>query len=79
MSSSPRLSSVPKVAEEAEWLDAEAAGRYLNLPTDSIYRMIQDGQLPALRFPVRISRHDLDACFERCRVKPGELTGPRAG
>lgn len=57
-----------------EWLDAEAAGRYLDLPTDSIYRMIHEGKLPALRFPVRISRSDLDNVLERCRVKPGEWT-----
>jgi hypothetical protein len=35
--------------------------------------MIRDDTLPALPFPFRISRHDLDTLFERCRIKPGEL------
>ena len=61
------------VAGEAEWLDAEAAARYFRLPVDTIYRMVRDGQLPALRFPVRIARHDLERLPERCRIKPGEL------
>ena len=58
---------------KAEWLDAEAAGRYLNLPTTTIYQMVRDGRLPALRFPVRIDRQHLDTVLERCRLKPGEL------
>jgi excisionase family DNA binding protein len=58
---------------EAEWLDAEAAASYLDLHPNTIYRMIRDGRLPAMRFPVRIRREDLDDCLERCRIKPGEL------
>lgn len=27
-----------------EWLDAEAAGGYLNLPTSPVYRLITDGR-----------------------------------
>ena len=56
-----------------EWLDAEAAARYLRLPTRLIYGMVRGGQLPALQFPVRIRRQDLDACLERSRIKPGDL------
>jgi excisionase family DNA binding protein len=58
---------------EAEWLNTETAGRYLNLPTTTIYRMVREGRLPALRFPVRIHRQHLDTVLERCRIKPGEL------
>jgi excisionase family DNA binding protein len=58
---------------EPEWLDVEAAARFLNLRPNTIYRLINDGQLPALRFPVRIRREDLEACLERCRILPGEL------
>jgi excisionase family DNA binding protein len=67
-----RYASVP-MAGDAEWLDAEAAARYLNLHPNTIYQMIRDGRLPAMRFPVRIRREDLDDCLERCRIKPGEL------
>jgi hypothetical protein len=35
--------------------------------------MVRDGRLPALRFPVRTRREDLDTRVEHCRIKPGEL------
>lgn len=56
-----------------EWVDVEAASRYLNLSANTIYRLVRDGKLTALMFPVRVRRRDLDICFERCRIKPGEL------
>lgn len=58
---------------EEEWLDADAAARHLGLPTGFVYAMVRAGQLPALRFPVRIRRRDLDGCLDRCRIKPGDL------
>lgn len=61
------------VAEQAEWLDVGAAARHLGVNPDAIYRMIRMGHLTALRFPIRIRREDLDACLERCRIKPGDL------
>jgi len=61
------------VAEQAEWLDVEAAARYLAFHPNTIYRMIREGRLAACRSPVGIRREDLDPCRERCRIKPGEL------
>lgn len=61
------------MGDHEEWLDAEAAGRYLNLPASAIYRLIRNGQLDARSWPVRIRRDALDACMERCRIKPGAL------
>jgi excisionase family DNA binding protein len=61
------------VTGEAEWLDVEAAARFLHFHPNTVYRMVRDGRLPALRFPVRIHRMDLETCLERCRIKPGEL------
>jgi excisionase family DNA binding protein len=37
-----------------QYLDAKTAAIRLNLPLNTIYRMIGSGKLPALRFPVRI-------------------------
>lgn len=75
------LYALGSVAEQAEWFDVEAAARYLAFHPETIYRMIREGRLPALRHPVRIRREDLDACLERCRIKPGELAhlNPFAG
>lgn len=61
------------MSEEAEWLDAEEAAKLLNFHVNTIYQMVRDGRLPAMRFPVRIRRSDLDGVLERCRIKPGEL------
>ena len=69
----PGLYALPPVAEPAEWLDVEATARYLDVHPNTIYRMIRDGRLPALRSPVRLRREDLDACLDRCRIRPGEL------
>lgn len=55
------------VAEE-EWLDAETVAAYLRLPTRLVYAMVNAGQVPGLRFPLRIRRHDLENCLERCRI-----------
>ena len=60
------------MADRDEWLDVDAAGRYLNLPSKTIYRLIRDGHLDVLSFPVRTRRQDLDVCLERCRIKPGD-------
>ena len=65
----------PFVADKDQWLDVEAAARLLDFPPNTVYRLIREGKLPALRFPVRIRRQDLDSVLERCRVKPGELSG----
>lgn len=67
--------------EDGEWLDVEAAARYLDVHANTIYRMVRDGQLAALRFPVRIRTEDLRSCIQRCRIKPGELVhlNPYAG
>jgi excisionase family DNA binding protein len=56
-----------------DWLDAEGAGRYLSLPTNTVYRLIQDGHLDAVSCPDRIRRRALDEFLERCRIKPGDL------
>lgn len=55
------------------WLDAEAAGQHPDLPATTISRMVNDGRLRALRFPVRIHLQHLDTVRERCRINPGEL------
>jgi excisionase family DNA binding protein len=51
--------------EEQIYTVAEAA-RYLRTPTDSIYRMIADGSLPAakIRGQWRIRKADIDALFK---------------
>ncbi len=56
-----------------EYLDAQTAAARLNLPLNTIYRLIEEGKLPALRFPVRIRPEELARVLDRCRIKPGEM------
>ena len=58
---------------EDEWLDPAEAARLLNLPERIVYILIEEGKVPAVRWPVRIRRGDLDLCLEACRIRPGEL------
>ena len=69
-----RIATLPGVADHDEWLDVDAAARYLCLPASTIRRMIRHGHLATLRFPVCIRRQELDACLDRCRIKPGDLS-----
>jgi excisionase family DNA binding protein len=61
------------VAEQNEWIDVEATARLIDLHPNTIYRLVREGRLTALKFPVRIRRQDLDDLLDRCRIKPGEL------
>ena len=58
---------------EDEWLDPAEAARLLNLPERIVYTLIEEDKVPAVRWPVRIRRSDLDACLDACRIKPGDL------
>lgn len=47
----------------------------LGLRTRTLYRLIDEGQLPAYRFGrvIRLKRHEVDAFVESCRITPGSL------
>jgi excisionase family DNA binding protein len=63
------------------YVDAKTAARRLNLPVDTIYRLIETGKLPALRFPVRIRLSDLDTVLDRTQasVQLGSYCGGTKG
>ena len=62
------------MTEATEWLDVEEAARYLAFHPNTVYHMIREGKLPALRFPVRIRRR----IRHRYRALPHQAgrTGP---
>ena len=67
----PAATGVNDVDED--WLEVDAAARYLSVPRAVIYRLIDDGMLPARRSPTLIRPRDLDDCVERCRIRPSQL------
>ena len=73
---SDELSRLKAIAEQdqAEWLGATAAARYLGLPSrKALYQAIRRGQVPFHRFGarrMRFRRADLDQVLQRGRQTP---------
>ena len=57
------------------WMSSGEAADVLGLRTRTLYRLIDEGQLPAYRFGrvIRLKRHEVDAFVDRCRITPGSL------
>ena len=53
---------------------AEAARR-LGITPRTLYRFIDEGQLPAYRFGrvIRLKAQEVDSFIESCRIEPGTL------
>lgn len=61
--------------EMIEWLSTkEAAGR-LGITTRTLYRLIDEGSIPAYRIGrvLRLQATDIDAFVDASRVEPGQL------
>ncbi len=57
------------------WMSSGEAADALGLRTRTLYRLIDEGQLPAYRFGrvIRLRRDEVAAFIERCRIAPGSL------
>ncbi len=53
---------------------AEAASR-LGVTSRTLYRFIDEGQLPGYRFGrvIRLKASEVDSFIEQCRIEPGTL------
>ena len=58
-----------------QWLGTAEAARYLGLTSRTLYRLIDEGQLPAYKFGrvIRLKQADVDAFVEGSRIAPGSL------
>jgi excisionase family DNA binding protein len=63
------------VAEETEWLGTKDASARLGITLRSLYRFIDEGDLPAYKFGrvIRMKVEDIDSFIESCRIRPGQL------
>ncbi|MEO1064826.1 MAG: excisionase family DNA-binding protein [Actinomycetota bacterium] len=61
--------------EQIEWLSTARTASYLGLQVRTLYRLIDEGQLPGYRFGrvIRLQRADVDAFIAASRIEPGEL------
>jgi excisionase family DNA binding protein len=57
------------------WISTKDAARYLGVNLRTLYRFIDEGELPAYKFGrvIRLLQSDLDVFIERARIAPGSL------
>lgn len=58
-----------------DWLSTAEAARALGITPRTLYRFIDQGELPAYRFGrvIRLRRPEVEAFIESCRIQPGSL------
>ncbi len=63
------------VSDEVEWMSTAAAAEYLGITPRTLYRFIDEGQLPAYRFGrvIRLKATEVESFVESCRIEPGTL------
>jgi excisionase family DNA binding protein len=62
-------------SSEIVWLSTAEAASRLGITPRTLYRFIDEGQLPAYRFGrvIRLKEHEVDAFIDTCRIEPGTL------
>ncbi len=57
------------------WLNTAETARRLGVTPRTLYRFIDDGQLPAYRFGrvIRLKETEVEQFIDDCRIQPGTL------
>lgn len=60
---------------DGDWLSTKEAAAALGLTPRTLYRLIDEGQLPAYRFGrvIRLKQSEVDAFVSESRIEPGSL------
>jgi excisionase family DNA binding protein len=63
------------MSEPTRWLGTTEAAERLGVVPRTLYRMIDEGAIPAYKMGrvIRVKESDLDAFLEGTRVQPGSL------
>lgn len=69
------MSPAIDAADEIHWLSTAEAAHRLGITSRTLYRFIDEGQLPAYRFGrvIRLKADEVDVFIESCRIEPGTL------
>jgi excisionase family DNA binding protein len=61
--------------DEITWLSTGDAAKRLGITTRTLYRFLDEGELPGYRFGrvIRLKQTDVDAYIEKCRIEPGSM------
>lgn len=64
-----------QTAGDVVWLSTPEAAERLGITPRTLYRFIDEGQVPAFKFGrvIRLKRDDVDEFIETCRVEPGTM------
>jgi len=62
-------------SSDIEWLSTQEASRRLGITTRTLYRFVDQGDLPAYRMGrvIRLKATDIDSFIEGSRIEPGTL------
>jgi excisionase family DNA binding protein len=60
---------------EIEWLSTKEAARRLGITPRTLYRLIDEGQIPAYKFGrvIRLQQGEVDDFIRGAQIQPGEL------
>jgi excisionase family DNA binding protein len=63
------------MAEQTTWLGTPEAAERLGITQRTLYRLIDEGQIPAYKMGrvLRVKETDLDVFLDQSRVQPGSL------
>lgn len=61
--------------QEITWLSTAEAARHLGITPRTLYRFIDQGEIPAFRFGrvIRLKLQDVDEFIEASKIQPGTL------
>lgn len=60
---------------EIQWLSTAEAAKYLGITPRTLYRFIDQGEIPAFRFGrvIRLKQEDVDRFIRDSQIQPGTL------
>lgn len=63
------------MTDAPRWLSSPKAAKDLGISQRTLYRLINEGQVPAYKFGrvIRLREDEVDAFIERSRIQPGAL------
>lgn len=63
------------MSSQIQWLSTADAASHLGITPRTLYRFIDEGQIPGYRFGrvIRLKQTDVDAFIDASRIAPGDL------
>lgn len=71
----PYVCTLKHMTQPLRWLSTKEASARLGITLRTLYRLIDEGQVPAYKFGrvIRLKESEVDEFIESARVEPGKL------